>query len=126
MGAVVEATTVAVAPLVAETVAEAVVVQASIIPELLAASLTPGTVVTEAKAELKAEVKDVEPAVITAVEKVTTEPTEATNGNVDHDYEDVTPLNSIAEDLVEKERDSFVETKEEIVDDLEFIKAKLT
>merc|ERR1711890_191926 len=70
-------------------------------------------------------VKEVEaPVVVT--ENVPTKPAAATDENVDHDYEDVTPLKTVVEEVVEKPRDSFVETKEEIVDNLEFIKAKLS
>merc|ERR1711872_1181344 len=59
-------------------------------------------------------------------ENVPAKPEVTTDENIDNDYEDVTPLNSVKEEIVEKPRDSFVETKEEIVDNLEFIKAKLS
>merc|ERR1712126_259771 len=82
-----------------------------------------GEVKPEVKADVKPEVKNVEEPVVTKRENV---PQAATDENIDNDYEDGTPLNSVKEEIVEKPRDSFVETKEEIVDNLEFIKAKLS
>merc|ERR1712126_580839 len=82
-----------------------------------------GEVKPEVKADVKPEVKNVEEPVVTKRENV---PQAATDENIDNDYEDGTPLNSVEEEIVEKPRDSFVETKEEIVDNLEFIKAKLS
>jgi hypothetical protein len=110
-------------------------------------SLKEADIETKVETEMVAE-KVIPKAVDSEIEKI------------DHDYEDVTPLNSVIDEkviapeknntevvdvkeeiakvLVEvtstnppvasprNKKDSFVETKEEIVDDLEFIKAKLT